>query len=66
MLWQAITPLEARETLVQIRVANNPWVSQNEQRDFHDKTQREAYPFTEARSITWDDLAEMMGQRGSK
>lgn len=64
MLWQAITPLEARELLIGMKLSEYPWMK-DEKDSFHTKTVDAAYPFSEKRSMSWDDLAKSTGQTRS-
>ncbi len=65
MLWQAITPLESRELLVSLAVIDFPHKQNTARHKIWDQARDEAYPFAERREVTWSDVAEMLGQRGT-
>lgn len=66
MLWQAITPLEARELLIEMKLTDYPNMDKRDRERFHHSIHGEAYPFAERRSITWEEAAAMIGQGGTK
>lgn len=63
MLWQAINPLEARDLLMQMRVADYPHNEQSTRRKVHEAAKDEAYPFSEPKAMSWEELGAMMHRR---
>lgn len=62
MLWQAITPLEAREVLVSLRIADHPHMKPEDRRKFADAMVDAGYPHAVERAASWEDVAHMFGQ----
>lgn len=55
-LWLAITPLEAQETLLALKIASFTKMKESDRKDFHKKIYRAAYPKENKRKMSLDEL----------
>lgn len=63
MYWEAITVIEARETLTQLSVSDYPHLKKQARQKLHRELSRMAYPstFKDKRKITLQDLKSIGG-----
>ena len=62
--WEAITVIEAQDTMIQMRIADYPMMKTHQRRDFHRSMVKKAYPKTfdpDRKPLTTEQLAERLG-----
>ncbi len=63
-LWLAITQIEAQDVLINLTIAQYPWLKKEQQKKIHREMHRKAYPKTHERveNLTTRQLAERLKQ----
>ena len=59
--YQAITILEARETLKDLRVSDWPHQSKDDRKQFHRELHKMAFPDVKSKPMTLDELRGILG-----